>query len=93
MQTLQPVPLHRIVPREEPIDRQAMALGYLLNCDYAAQHRCDNRGFTPRSPALGVGRRQMDKSCVSLPQNIAFRRILSIMFLATTGTIFSQSPP
>ena len=88
-QTLQPVPLHRVVPRAELIDRQAIALAYLLNCDYAAQHRCDNRGFTPRSPALGVGRRQMDKSCASLPQNLAFRRALSIMFLAMTGT----SPP
>ena len=83
-QTLQPVPLHRVVPRAELIDRQAIALAYLLNCDYAAQHRCDNRGFTPRSPALGVGRRQMDKSCASLPQNLAFRRPLNTMFLAIT---------
>ena len=86
------MPLHRIVPREELIDQQAIALAYLLNCDYAAQHRCDNRRFTPRSPALGVGRRQMDKRCVSLPQNLAFRRALSIMFLAMTDTSAPNRP-
>ena len=91
-QTLQPVPLHRVVPREELIDQQAIALAHPLNCDYAALHRCDDRGFPPPSPALGVGRRQVTKSFVNPPQNLAFRRALSIMFLAMTGTIFSQSP-
>lgn len=30
-------------------------LAHLLNGDHAAQHRCDDRGFAPRSPAFGVG--------------------------------------
>ena len=57
-QTLQTVPLHRVVRREKLIDRQAVALAHLLNGDPATEHRCDDRGFPPRSSALGVGRRE-----------------------------------
>jgi len=40
-QILQPVPLHRVVLREELIDRQAIALAHLLDSDYAAQRLID----------------------------------------------------
>jgi len=81
-QPRQPVPLHRVVPGEELIDRQAIALAHLLNGDHAAQHRRDDRGFAPRSPAFGVGWRQVSTNCVEMPHNLPFRRSLSITFLA-----------
>jgi hypothetical protein len=64
-QTLQPVPLHRVVPREELVDRHCVALAHLLNGDHAAEHRCDDQGFPPHSPALGVGWGQFDSPAFS----------------------------
>jgi len=91
-QTLQPVPLHRVVPREELIDRQAMALAHLLNGDPATEHGCDDRGFPRRSPTLGVGRRQVVRNCIDMPHNLASRRALCITVLTMPGTIVSRLP-
>jgi len=92
LQTLQPVPLHRVVPREELIDRQAIASAHFLNCDHTAQHSCDDRGFPSSSPALGFRRWQMDRSSVDTTQKVAFRCSWSNTFMALS-TSSSPSRP
>ena len=56
LQTLDTVPLDRVVPRKELFHRQGIAAANLLDCDPAAVHRFDNCALAPRGPALGAGR-------------------------------------
>jgi hypothetical protein len=54
-----PCLLHCVMPREELVDRQAVAAANLLDCDHAAEHRFDDRSLASHGPALRVGRRQL----------------------------------
>jgi len=46
--------LERVLPREKLLLRHLIAATRLLECDYAAGHRCHDRGFAASLPPPGL---------------------------------------
>src|SRR6516225_275654 len=59
VQTPHTVPFHRVMPRPELVDRQAITTTNLLQTHHTADHGFDERGFAPRGPALSIRGRQL----------------------------------
>ena len=55
----QPVLLDRPLPTEELVHGQLVAITSLVEAQEAAAHGCDDFGFSPNYPPLGVFRRQV----------------------------------
>src|SRR5215472_15818602 len=58
-QAREAVPVDRVLPGEEFLDRQRIAAAGFFQRQKSATHGCDDFGLTPNHPALRPGRRQV----------------------------------